>query len=150
MLLNSYHLFVVQLSSHVHLFVTPWTAACQGFPLCHYLPEHAQTHVHWVSDTIQPSHPLLTPSPPDLSLSQHQGLFQWVSSSNQVVKVLQASTSVLPIQGWFPLILTGLFLLSKGLSRVLSSTTVWKNHFFGAQLSLWSNSPFHTWLLEKT
>ena len=109
-----------------------------GFPLHHYLPEHAQTHVHWVSDTIQPSHPLSTPSPPDLSLSQHQGLFQWVSS------VLPASTSVLPIQGWFPLILTGLFLLSKGLSRVFSSTTVWKNHFFGVQLSLWSNSPFHT------
>ena len=62
------------------------------------------------------------------------------------------STSVLPmnIQGWFPLELTGLIsLLSKGLSRVFSNTTVLKHQFFGAQLSLWSNSHIHTWLLEK-
>ena len=60
--------------------------------------------------------------------------------------------SVLPIniQGWFPLGLIGLTSLkSKGLSRVFSSTTVWKHEFFGAQPSLWSNSHIHTWLLEK-
>ena len=50
-----------------------------GFPFLHCLPELAQTHVHWVDDAIQPSHPLLPPSPPALSLSQHQGLFQWPS-----------------------------------------------------------------------
>ena len=64
-----------------------------------------------------------------------------------------ASASVLPmnIQGWFPLGLTGLiFLLSKGPSRVFSSTTVWKYQFLSAQPSLWSNSHIHTWLLEKT
>ena len=62
-----------------------------------------------------------------------------------------ASTSVLPvnIQDWFPLGLTGLILLSKGFSRVFSNTTVQKYQFFGAQLSLWSNSHIHTWLLEK-
>ena len=63
-----------------------------------------------------------------------------------------ASASVLPvtIQCWFPLGLTGLIsLLSKGLSRVFSSNTVWKHQFFSAQLSLWSNSHIHTWLLEK-
>ena len=62
-----------------------------------------------------------------------------------------ASASVLPmnIQDWFPLGLTGLILLSKGLSRVFSNTTVAKYQFFGAQLSLWSNSHIHTWLLEK-
>ena len=48
-----------------------------GFPVLHYFPEFAQTHVHWVDDVIQPSHPLLLPSPPILNLSQHQGLFQW-------------------------------------------------------------------------
>ena len=53
------------------------------------LPELTQTHVHWVSDAIQPSHPLSSPSPPDFNLSQHQCLFQWVSSSHQVVKVLE-------------------------------------------------------------
>ena len=55
----------------------------------HQLPESTQTHVHWVGVAIQPSHPLLSPSPPALNLSQHQGLFQWVSSLRQVAKVLE-------------------------------------------------------------
>ena len=58
-------------------------------PVHHQLPEFTQTHVHWVSDAIQPSHPLLSPSPPALNLSQHQGLFKWVSSLHQVAKVLE-------------------------------------------------------------
>ena len=60
-----------------------------GFSVLHYLPEFTQTHVHWVRDTIQPSHPLLSPSPLVLNLSQHQSLFQWVGSSHQVAKVLE-------------------------------------------------------------
>ena len=60
-----------------------------GFPVHHQLLEFAQTHVPWVGDAIQPSHPLLPPSPPSLSLSQHQGVFQWVGSSHQVAKVLE-------------------------------------------------------------
>ena len=60
-----------------------------GFPVLHYLPELAQTHVHWVSDAIQPSHPLTSSSPPTFNLSQHQGPFKWVSSSHQVAKVLE-------------------------------------------------------------
>ena len=60
-----------------------------GLPVHHKLPEFPQTHVHWVSDVIQPSHPLSSPSPPAFNLSQHQGLFQWVSSSHQVAKVLE-------------------------------------------------------------
>ena len=60
-----------------------------GFPVLHHLLELAQTHVHWVSDAIQPSHPLPLPSPPALNLSQHQGLFQWAGSSHQVSKVLE-------------------------------------------------------------
>ena len=59
-------------------------------PPCHHqLLEFTQTHVHWVSDAIQPSHPLSSPSPPAFNLSQHQGLFKWVSSSHQVAKVLE-------------------------------------------------------------
>ena len=58
-----------------------------GFPVCHQLPKFAQTHVYQVSDAVQPSHPLSSPSPPPFSLSQHQGLFWWVSSSHQVAKV---------------------------------------------------------------
>ena len=60
-----------------------------GLPVHHQLPEFTQTHVHWVSDAIQPSHPLLSPSPPAFNLSQHQGLFQWVNTSHEVAKVLE-------------------------------------------------------------
>ena len=79
-----------------------------GFLLFHYIPEFTQTHVHWVDNTIQLSHPLLSPSPPALHLSQHQGFFFPVSrlftSGDQNVGA-SASPSVLPknIQGWFPL-----------------------------------------------
>ena len=104
---------------------TPW------FSILHYLLEFAQTHVHWLGDAIQPPHPLSPSSPPVLSLSQDQELFQWVNSSHQLPKV-------------FPLGLTGLIsLLSKGLSRVFSSTTNWKLQFFSIQPSLWSNSHSH-------
>ena len=78
----------VQLLSHIWLFATPWTAAHQA-SLHHQLQKPTQTHVHWVSDAIQPSHPLSSPSPPAFNLSQHQGLFQWISSSHQVAKVLE-------------------------------------------------------------
>ena len=63
--------------------------ASLSIPVHHRLPEFTQTHVHWVGDAIQPSHPLSCPSPPALNLSQHQGLFKWVSSSHQVAKVLE-------------------------------------------------------------
>ena len=91
-----------------------------GFPVQHQLPELIQTHVHWVGDAIQPSHPLLSPSPPAFNLSQHQGLFQWVSSSYRSQSIgASASASVLlmNVQDWFPLGLTGLISLQfKGLS----------------------------------
>ena len=124
-----------------------------GFPILHYLPEFAWTHVRWVSDAIQSSQPLLPPSPSALNLFQHQGLFQWVSSLALGGQSIGASASVLPmnVHGWFPLGLTALIsLLPKGLSKVFSTTTIWKHQFFGAQLSLWSNSHICTWLLEKT
>ena len=60
-----------------------------GLPVHHHLPEFTQTHVHWVSDAIQPSHPLSSPSPPAPNPSQHQSLFQWVNSLNEVAKVLE-------------------------------------------------------------
>ena len=67
----------------------PMNCSTPGLPVHHQLPEFTQTHVHWVSDAIQPSHLLFSPSPPALNLSQHMGLFQWVSSSHQVDKVLE-------------------------------------------------------------
>ena len=111
----------------------PMDCSMPGFPVHHQLPELAQIHVHWVGDSIQSSHPLLSPSPLSFNLSHHQGLFQWVGSS---LKGASASATVIPIniQHWFPLGLIGLISLqSKGLSRVFSNTTVQKHQFFGTR-----------------
>ena len=67
----------------------PMDCSTPGFPVLHQLPEPAQTHVHWDSDIIQPSHPPSSPSPPAFNLSYYQGLFQWVSFLHQVAKVLE-------------------------------------------------------------
>ena len=67
----------------------PMDCSMSGFPVHHQLLEPTQTHVHRVRDAIQPSHPLLSPSPTTFNLSQHRGLFQWVSSSHEVAKVLE-------------------------------------------------------------
>ena len=67
----------------------PMNRSTPGLPVHHQLPESTQTHVHEVGDAIQPSHPLSSPSPPALNLSQHQGLFKWVSSSHQEAKVFK-------------------------------------------------------------
>ena len=132
----------------------PMNCSTPGLPVHHQLLDLTQTHVHWVGDDIQPSHPLSSPSPPALNPSQHQGLFQWVNSSHEVAKVLKvsASASVLPMntQDRSPLRWTGwIFLQSKGLSRVFSNTTVQKHQFFGIQHSLLSNSHIYPWLLQK-
>ena len=81
----------VQSLSRIWLFVTQGLQHPPGFPILHQLPELAQAHVHRVyDDAIRPSHSLLSPSPPAFNLSQHQGLFQWVSSSHQVAKGLES------------------------------------------------------------
>ena len=71
-----------------------------GFLVLHYLLEFAQTHVHWVGEATQASHPLLPSSPFAFNLSQHQGLFQWVSSLYQVAKVLELQLQQHPFQQW--------------------------------------------------
>ena len=102
--------------------------------------ERAQTHFHQVGYAIQTFHPQSSPSPPAFNLSQHQGFFLtiWLFTSGGQSTGASASASVLPmnIQGWFPLGLTGLIsLLSKGLSKVFSNTTVQKHQFFSTQSS---------------
>ena len=67
----------------------PLDCSTPGFPVLHYFLEFAQTHVHWVSDASQPSHPLSSASPPAFNLSQHQGLFQWVDFLHEAAKVLE-------------------------------------------------------------
>ena len=122
-------------------------------PVYHQLPEFTQTHIHPVSDAIQPSHPLLSPSLPAPNPFQHQSfpmnqLFAWGGQSTGV----SALASFLPkkSQGGSPSERTGwISLRSKGLSRVFSNTTVQKHQCFSTQLSLQSNSHIHTWLQEK-
>ena len=84
--------YLVQFSSVPQLCLTlcnPMNRSTPGLPVHHQLLEFTQTHVHRVSDAIQPSHPLSSPSPPAPSPSQHQSLFQWVNSSHEVAKVLE-------------------------------------------------------------
>ena len=115
------------------------TPTSHSLPVHHQLLEFPQIHVHHVSDAIQPSHPLLSPSPPALNPSKHQSfpmsqLFAWGGQSTGV----SAWASVLSMntQDWSPLGWTGwISLQSKGLSRVFSNTTVQKHQFFDTQLS---------------
>ena len=124
-----------------------------GLPVHHQLPEVTQTHVHRVSDAIQPSHPLSSPSPPTSNPSKHQSLpvsqlFTWGGQSTEV----SALASFLPkkSQGRSPSEWTGwISLQSKGLSRDFSNTTFQKHQLFSAQPSSQSNSHIHTWPLEK-
>ena len=143
----------VQSLSHVWLFETPGTAACQASPSI----TNSQSLLKLMSiESVMPSnhlilcHPLLLPP----SIVPSIGSFpmsQFFASGGQSIRV-SASASVLPlnIQDWFLLGWTGwISLQSKGLSRVFSNSTVQKHQFFCAQFSLWSNSHIHTWLLEK-
>ena len=134
---------LLQFSSVAHSCLTLYNimdCGMPGFSGHHQLLGLAQTHVHWVKDAIQLSHPLSSPTLPTFNLSQHQGLFKWVSSWHQVAKVLELQLQhqiVLPmnIQNFFSLGWTGwISLQSKGLSQVFSKTTVQKHQFFGAQL----------------
>ena len=75
--------------SVVAVTLQPMDCSMSGLRVHHQFLEFTQTHVHWVGDAIQPFHPLSSPSPPTFNLSQHQGLFKWVSSSHQVAKVLE-------------------------------------------------------------
>ena len=119
----------------------------------HQLSQSTQTHVHRVGDAILSSHPVFPFSscPQSFQASESFPMSQLFTSGGQSIGV-SASTSVLPMntQNWSPLGWTGwISLQSKGLSRVFSNTTVQKQQFFSAQLSLQSNSHIHTWLLEK-
>ena len=143
----------VQLLSRVRLFVTPWTTAHQASLSI----TNSQSLLRLMSiESVMPSNHLIHAIPFSSCLQSFPAswsfpISQLFTSGGQHIGV-SASASVVPmnIQGWFPLRFTGLISLqSKGLSRVFSSTTIWKHQFFGAQSSLQSNSYIHTWLLEK-
>ena len=147
---------VVQYSSVAQSCPTlcdPMDCSTSGPPVHHQLPESAQAHVHWVTDAIQQPHPLLPPSFPAFNLSQHQGLFKWVSSLNQMAKDWSFSFSISPSNVYSELISFRIDcfdpLPSKELLRVFSCTTIQKHQFFSSHPSFWSNCHKHTWLLEK-
>ena len=125
-----------QFSSVTQSCLTLWPNGLQHpRPPCPSPAPKVYSNVHWVSGAIQPSHPLSFPSPPAFNLSQHQGLFKWVSSSHQVANVLEfpASASVLPmnVQDWFPLGWTSwVSLQSKGLLSLLQHHSSKKHHLF--------------------
>ena len=88
--------YICQFSSVAQSCLTlcnPMNCSTPGLPVHHQLPNFTQTQVHRVSDTIQPSHPLSSPSPPAPNPSQHQSLFQWVNSLHEVTKVLEFQLS---------------------------------------------------------
>ena len=147
-------MYLTQFSSVAQLCLTlcdPMDCSTPGLPVHHQLPEFTQIPVHWVSDAIQPSHPLLSHSPLAFSLSQHQGLFQWVSSSHQEAKILELQLHHQSFQWIFRVDFLGLTDLISSLKRLIqhhnSKTPIlccstffivqltslhdyWKNHSF--------------------
>ena len=116
-----------------------------GLPVHHQLPEFTQTQVHWFSDAIQLSNPLSSPSPPALNLSQHQGLFKWVSSSHQVAKILEFQLQHQSFQ-WTPRLISfrmdwlDLLAVQGTLKSLLQhhsskASILWRSAFFTVQLS---------------
>ena len=132
---KSYNRICCSVAKSYMTLCNPMDSSISVPSVLHYLLGLAQTHVHWVYDAIQSLHPLSPPSPPALNLPRHHSspMSRPFTSGGQSIGV-SASASVLPmnIHGWFPLGLTGLiFLLSKGLSRIFSSTTIRKHQLFG-------------------
>ena len=123
----------------------PMNCRMASFPVLHYLPEFAQMHVHWVDDVIQPSHPLLPPSPPALNFSQHEGLLQWICPLQQVAKVLELQLQHQSFQWifrvdflkivWFDILAVQETLKSLLQHHSLKALILWCSAFFMAQLS---------------
>ena len=131
----------------------PMDCSTAGLPVHHCLLEFTHTHVHWVGDAIQPSHPLSSPSPA-FYLSQHQGLFKWLNSSHQVAKVLELQFQQKSFQWNFrtDFIMIDCFNLHDVQTTLKSflNTTVQKHQFISFQSSLRFNSHIHTWLMQKS
>ena len=135
---------VVQLLSRV-LLCDPMDSSTPGFPVFPHLPELAQTHVHWLGDAIQPSHPLSSRSPPAFNLSQHQGLFQWVAVWNWWPKYWSFSFRFSPSSefsgfisfriDWFDLLVVQGTLKSLLQHHGSEALILWRSAFFMVQLS---------------
>ena len=139
---------IVRLLSHVQLFATPWTLAHQASQS--FTIRSLSNSCQWYYLTISSSATWFSFCLQSFPASGSFPMSQFFTSGGQSSGASSPS-SILPkiVPGWSPLRLTGLILQSKGLSRIFSSTTIWKHQFFGAQPSLWSNSHICTWLLKK-
>ena len=147
--ISKFHIFSSVAQSCPALYYS-MDCSMPGLPVHHQLLEFTHAQAHWVSDAIQPPHPLLSPSPPTFNLSQHQGLLKWVSSSHQVAKVLEFQFQHQSFQ-WifrtnfridlFDLAVQGT--LKSLLQHNSKSSILWHSGF------LWSNSHICTRLLEK-
>ena len=132
----------------------PMNFSTPGLPVHHQLPEFTQTHIHCVGDAIQPSHPLLSPSPSAPNPSQHQSLFQWVNSSHEVPKYWSFSFGISPSNehpglisfrmDWLDLLADQGTLKSLLQHRSSKASILWHS-----KLSSQSNCHIHTWPLEK-
>ena len=121
----------------------PMNRNTPGLPVHHQLPEFTQTHVHWVNDAIQPSHPLPSPSPSAPNPSQHQGLFQWVNSSHEWPKYWSFSFSIIPSKehsglisfrmGWLDLLAVQGTLKSLLQHHSSKASILWRSAFFRVQ-----------------
>ena len=139
------HYLLVQFTSVAQSCPTlchPMNRSTGGLPVHYQLPEFTQTHVHWVGDAIQPSHRLSSPAPPDLNLSQHQGLFQWVNSSHQVAKVLEFQLQHRSIQWIFREILIFFKINSLGLLAVSGTIKSLLQHHSSKVSILWCSAFF--------
>ena len=144
----------VQFSRSV-VYDSQWPMDCStpGLPVHHQFLQLVETHVHWVGDAIQPSHSLSSPSPPTFNLSQHQGLFKWVSSSHRLAKYWSFTFSISPSNEY-----SGLICFRIDCFDTVAVQGIPKNHLqhysskaliLLVQPSSWSNSHIHIWLLEK-
>ena len=150
----------VQFISFTQSCLTLWDSVnciTPGFPVHHQLLELSQTHVHWVSDAIQPSHPLSSPSPLGFNLSQHQGLFKWVNSLHQVAKVLEFGLQHQSFQWilrlisfsieWLDLLAVQGTLESLFQHHSSKTSVLWHSVFFMVQLSHLCMTAGKTWAL---
>ena len=123
-----FHYQFISVTQSCPILCDPMNCSMPSLPVHHQLPEFTQTHVHEISDAIQPSYPLSSPSPPTFSLSQNQGLFKWVSSSHQGAKVSEFQLNISSSNEYSGLIsfrMDWLDLLTvQGTQRVFSNTTV--------------------------
>ena len=131
----------------------PMNRSKPGLPVHHHLLEFIQTHVHRVSDAIQPSHPLASPSPPVPNPSQHQSLFQWVNSSHEVARVLSFSFSIIPSKEYpglisFRMDWLDLLAVQGTLKRLLQHHSA-KASILRCTSFFTVHSHIHTWPLEK-